>query len=91
MFRPKYDVKLPLTCSTQMQTLIHTGTLMAAWTASSKIQDDYMRLWVAELNTWIRLHDIHPGPAKCAYARAMNAKGGYEGTRKVTNALWGMH
>ena len=74
-----------------MQTPIHTATLMAAWIASSKIQDEYMRLWVAELNTWIRLHDIHPGPAKCAYARAMNAKGGYEGVRKVTNALWGMH
>lgn len=88
--RPKHDVKLPLTCSTQMQT-IHTGTLMAAWTATSKIQDEYMRLWQDELLTWIRLHNIHPGPAKCAYARAMTAKGGYEGTRKVTNVLWGMH
>lgn len=73
-----------------MQTPIHTGTLMAAWTASSKIQDEYMRLWQDELLTWIRLSSIHPGPAQCAYARAMTAKGGYEGTRKVTNALWGM-
>lgn len=88
--RPKYDVKLPLTYSIQMQT-IHTGTLMAAWTATSKIQDEYMRLWQDELLTWIRLNNIHPGPAKCAYARAMTAKGGYEGTRKVANALWGMH
>lgn len=88
--RPKYDVKLLLTYLTQMQT-IHTGTLMAAWTASSKIQDEYMRLWQDELLTWIRLSNIHPGPAKCAYARAMTAKGGYEGTRKVTNTLWGMY
>ncbi len=88
--RPKHDVKLPLTCSTQMQT-IHTGTLMSAWLASSRIQDEYMRLWQDELQTWIKLYNIHPGPAKCAYARAMNAKGAYEGTRKVTNTLWGMY
>jgi len=88
--RPKYDVKLPSTYSTHMQT-IHTATLMAAWTVSSKIQDEYMRLWQDELLTWIRMSNIHPGPAKCAYARAMTAKGGYEGTRKVTNTLWGIH
>ena len=88
--RPKHDVKLPLTYLIQMQTS-HTGTLMAAWIASSKIQDEYMRLWQDELLTWIRLSNIHPGPAKCAYARAMTAKGGYEGTRKVANTLWGMH
>jgi len=73
-----------------MQT-IHTGTLMVTWTASSKIQDDYMRLWQDELQTWIKLYDMHPATAKCAYARAMNAKGGYEGARKVTNTLWGIH
>ena len=89
--RPKHDVKLPSTCSTQMQTPIHTATLMAAWIASSKIQDEYMRLWQDELQTWIKLYYLHPGPAKCAYARAMTAKGGYEGTRKVTNTLWGMY
>jgi hypothetical protein len=89
--RPKHDVKLPFICSTQMQTTIHTATLMSAWLASSKIQDEFMRLWQDELNTWIKMHDSHPGPAKCAYARAMNAKGGYEGTRKVSNALWGMY
>ena len=88
--RPKHDVKLPLTCLTQMQT-IHTGTLMSAWLASSRIQDEYMRLWQDELQTWIKLYNIHPGPAKCAYARAMTAKGGYEGPRKVTNTLWGMY
>ena len=88
--RPKYDVKLLSTHSTHMQT-IHTGTLMAAWAASSRIQDEYMRLWQDELQTWIKLYDVHPGPAKCAYARAMNAKGGYEGTSKVTNTLWGMY
>ena len=88
--RPKHDVKLPSTYSTHMQT-IHTGTLMAAWLVSSRIQDEFMRLWQDELQTWIKLYDMHPGPAKCAYARAMNAKGGYEGTRKVTNTLWGMH
>jgi len=88
--RPKHDVKLLSTYSTHMQT-IHTGTLMAAWAASSKIQDEYMRLWQDELLTWIKLCNTHPGPANCAYARAMNAKGGYEGTRKVTNTLWGMH
>jgi len=73
-----------------MQT-IHTGTLMAAWTASCKIQDEFMRLWQDELYTWIKLYNTHPGPANCAYARAMNAKGGYEGVRKVTNTLWGMY
>jgi len=88
--RPKHDVKLPSTYSTHMQT-IHTETLMAAWLVSSRIQDEFMRLWQDELQTWIKLYDMHPGPAKCAYARAMNAKGGYEGTRKVTNTLWGMH
>ena len=89
--RPKHDAKLLLIYSTQMQTTIHTGTLMIAWTASSRIQDEYMRLWQDELQTWIKLYELHPGPAKCAYTRAMNAKGGYEGTRKVTNALWGIH
>jgi hypothetical protein len=88
--RPKHDVKLLSTYSTHMQT-IHTGTLMVAWTASSKIQDEYMRLWQDELHTWIKLYDMHPATAKCAYARAMNAKGGYEGARKVTNTLWGIH
>jgi hypothetical protein len=88
--RPKHDVKLLSTYLTHMQT-IHTATLMAAWTASCKIQDEFMRLWQDELFTWIKLYDMHPGPAKCAYARAMNAKGGYEGARKVTNTLWGMY
>jgi hypothetical protein len=88
--RPKHDVKLLSTYSTHMQT-IHTGTLMVAWTASSKIQDEYMRLWQDELHTWIKLYDMHPATAKCAYARAMNAKGGYDGARKVTNTLWGIH
>ena len=87
--RPKHDVKLLLTCSIQMS--IHTGTLMAAWLETTKIQDEYMRLWQDELQTWIKLYYLQPGPAKCAYARAMNAKGGYEGTRKVVNKLWGMH
>ena len=73
-----------------MQT-IHTGTLMIAWTSSAKIQDEYMRLWQDELQTWIKLYDMHPATAKCAYARAMNAKGGYEGARKVTNTLWDIH
>jgi hypothetical protein len=88
--RPKHDVKLPSTYSTHMQT-IHTATLMAAWIASSKIQDECMRLWQDELQTWIKLCNTHPGPANCAYARAMNAKGAYEGVRKVTNTLWGMY
>ena len=64
---------------------------MVAWTASSKIQDEYMRLWQDELQTWIKLYDMHPVTAKCAYARAMNAKGSYEGARKVTNTLWDIH
>ena len=74
-----------------MQTSIHTGTLMTAWRVASKIQDEYMRLWQDELNTWIQLYESHPGPAKCAYTRAMIAKGGFEATRKVTNTLWGMY
>jgi len=64
---------------------------MIAWTASAKIQDEYMRLWQDELQTWIKLYDMHPATAKCAYARAMNAKGGYEGARKVTKTLWDIH
>jgi hypothetical protein len=70
---------------------IHTATLMTAWLETTKIQDEYMRLWQDELQTWIKLYYLHPGPAKCAYARAMNAKGGYEGTRKVANTLWGIY
>lgn len=73
-----------------MQTPIHTATLMAAWLASSRIQDNYMRVWQDELNTWIKLYHLHPGPSKCAYDRAMDAKGAWEGSRKVTDALWGM-
>ena len=64
---------------------------MTAWRVASKLQDDYMRLWVDELNTWIQLYESHPGPAKCAYTRAMIAKGGFEATRKVTTKLWGMY
>ena len=41
---------------------------------SSRIQDECMRLWQDELQTWMGLYELHPGPAKCAYARAMNAK-----------------